>query len=624
MALRSQPTGATEIIGFGDKKGSASIRFDVPLPASQAGRRLVLLSGLNAADFTPAATQAGADLRQDFSHRAEGGGVFSFDPTRAASYFRSQLARWGAPPAELAAIDQAITALRESGTRLDQRTLPDVHAALTSLPYDAIRARSTVREVTSELSRPMRPMVPTPYSPTSEPPMALEVATSQQAGVSTGTLPPLVPELIDYLAALSDNNFCTPQRQTSGSVTCFPIDPAPAPTPALFLVEVYAITSFPGDYGLGRTVRTFTLFPGESSEISVRTWRTTSQQRANSSSIFDSFSSEASDRFTSQLDWQLSTSSRDENSERFKWNAGGSFGIDFGLVSLGGGGGVDSETQHHTIRDEFSGFTSRTLNEHANQSNAAREMSVSSTSEQVEETGEEVTTVRTIRNVNMRRTLNFVFRELNQTFETYLHLVDLRVAFANGRADSWQEVSLSELRPFISRLVVPQRVNATIQRVLRTAGTVFDLNGAPVNVLETVGLNRTGLTRTISNAAPGPRGNYPLPRDDFVYRFHRGPLGNQRGTKVDGVIINKDSVVLRTDSLIAEALLGQADALDQYAMAKQAADADMAVLANDRESLAQSTLAAIANPEQRARSFRPVYTPEHDQIRVSLDEHHTP
>ena len=45
------------------------------------------------------------------------------------------------------------------------------------------------------------------------------------------------------------------------------------PEPRLILVETYKLTSFPGDYGAGTTIKTFSLLPKEETEISIRTWK---------------------------------------------------------------------------------------------------------------------------------------------------------------------------------------------------------------------------------------------------------------------------------------------------------------------------------------------------------------
>ena len=66
-----------------------------------------------------------------------------------------------------------------------------------------------------------------------------------------------------------------PTRTGGGGITTTPVDPDAPPHPAFFLVEVYGISSFLGDYGLGRTVKTFTLLPGETTTMSLRTWKAT-------------------------------------------------------------------------------------------------------------------------------------------------------------------------------------------------------------------------------------------------------------------------------------------------------------------------------------------------------------
>jgi hypothetical protein len=87
-----------------------------------------------------------------------------------------------------------------------------------------------------------------------------------------------VGTLATLLSHLERGVFYIPKRWWSGSIVLNLVYPLPAPQPAFFLVEVYALGPLPGDYGLGRTIRTFTLFPGESTEITARTWRTTTHR----------------------------------------------------------------------------------------------------------------------------------------------------------------------------------------------------------------------------------------------------------------------------------------------------------------------------------------------------------
>jgi hypothetical protein len=57
------------------------------------------------------------------------------------------------------------------------------------------------------------------------------------------------------------------------------------------------------------------------------------------------------------------------------------------------------------------------------------------------------------------------------------------------------------------------------------------------------------------------------------WRIKPGPIGqDKQEQKIPGVVTARDTVVLRTDNVVGEALLGQADALDPYATALQAID----------------------------------------------------
>jgi hypothetical protein len=324
----------------------------------------------------------------------------------------------------------------------------------------------------------------------------------------------------------------------------------------------------------------------------------------------DSFSREAADRFSSQLNTEQSESILDDTIDKFSWDAHAGGGIDFGFFSLGGGGGLSQITEHHSARQQFAKHVADTLTEHVNQANDARQIAVSSTSEHVEETGEEVTTVRTIRNVNMRRTLNFVFRELNQAFRTRVHLIDLRIGFDNGRVGSWRESSVVGLRSFLGTLLVQGAVGPASQGLLKIAAIAFDNDDRPLNVLETVKFDGSGQRYEVHAARLNSQTNeYDQPSNNFFYRFKRGSLGDQKTAPVDGVVLSDQTVVLRTDSLIVEALLGQADALDSYAMHKQAADAEAAMLENERHQIADEALQAISDPKERVEAYKAIFRP---------------
>jgi hypothetical protein len=61
----------------------------------------------------------------------------------------------------------------------------------------------------------------------------------------------------------------------------------------------------------------------------------------------------------------------------------------------------------------------------------------------------------------------------------------------------------------------------------------------------------------------------------YSWRIKRGPIGQDGISpreRVPGVVTSKTEVVLKTDNMVIEALLGRADALDPYATALQSVD----------------------------------------------------
>ncbi len=383
------------------------------------------------------------------------------------------------------------------------------------------------------------------------------------------------------------------------------IDSNDPPRPQLMLIEIYGVSSFLGDYGAGRTVRTFTLLPGEETKISIKTWRSTEASYKEASSIIDSQNESSSERFGDKVQSETSVKSNDSQKEGWHAEAKVEQGWGTGDVEVSGGG----SGEYQSSREEFGKRVSDATAEHAREASNKRDTSVSSSSEKTDKSGEESLTERTIKNVNMRRTLNFVFRELNQAYDTYIHLMDVRVAFTNGRAGSYEEVPLSGMRRFLDKYVVTAQVEAMARYILRVVGTVFDHADAPVRMIEQVVMSDDGADWTIGAPAL-TNGALPVPPSDgsWFYRVRRGPL-NQENTSnaVAGVVLKKNRIVMKTDSVIIEALLGQADALDPYAMIVQESAAEARVLANSREKLAQDTLTAIQDPEKRAAAFAAMF-----------------
>jgi hypothetical protein len=369
------------------------------------------------------------------------------------------------------------------------------------------------------------------------------------------------------------------------------------PAPALFLVQVVGISSFLGDYGLGRTVKTFTLLPGETTTIHTRTWRATEESVSQASSIIDSYDESASERFAETVLNETTDTATRESTENWhvEADARASIGLASASVSGGGGGEYTSGTE------EFAKALDEAVREHAAEASSHRENTVTSSSESSVSTEDETVVERTIKNINVSRVLNFTFRELNQQYVIKTHLKEVRVAFSNGNAESWREEPISGLRTLVEEVILPQHVDQVCSDIIGTIALVRNVQETPVGVLEQVLLDDCGLTVLTRNAEPGDGCRYspPLPRGELYYRFKRGHLGQRpdEDHPVDGVVLSERTVVMATDSVVVEALLGTKPALDDYSEQLQREAIREKRLANNREELAQRIVAGAKTAE---------------------------
>jgi hypothetical protein len=610
MPLDSTPNIADNIIKFDGTVGQAAkLNYSVPLPGRFTGRRAVLLNlGLVLSDWKPSATAAGFNVTDVIALAKIADDKYVFDRPKAIQIW----------------IDHA----RASGVPGDQIEIVEKHRAQLELQYPPLPIeQDTRRDGVRKLRR--KAMTRTPKA-------ALSVKSLPPSGgppVSLEPIPipkePILLVLQEYMATLGAGKLKLPKGTLSGGVVSVPAEPPSQAVPMLMLVEIYGVSSFLGDYGLGRTVKTFTLLPGESTTLSLKTWKSSEAKHADASTIIDSFQSKAADKFRAAV--QRETTDRTLIDTTTSGPPAGtppsttappfrldSLGIDllFGAVKVEASGGYGTET--HSTRDDFKKTVTEQVQEHVCEASAKRDTTVTSSSEWSEKTAEEAVTERTIKNVNMRRVLNFVFRELNQEYLTKIHLKDIRIGFSNGKPFSYREIPLSGLRKLLQEVLVPAKVDPVAQQILKMIAVVFDKNDTAIPVLETLTMSANGQNWTIAAAAMTGN-NYPAPSETMFYRFKRGALGQANSPNpVEGVLLDETTVTLRTDSVIVEALLGQADALDEYAMEMQRAEAEAKTLSNDREQLAQQALAAITDGKERAAAFTAMFRPAETALRIEL------
>jgi len=203
------------------------------------------------------------------------------------------------------------------------------------------------------------------------------------------------------------------------------ITPPRAAAPQILLVEKYRLSSFLDRYGAGRTIKTYSLLPGERTSISMRSYRNEKQSAVEASSILDSYTEESAESFEDAV--MQEDSATDQQEKSFEYHAEAEANASWGWGSASVSGGVSGGT--NATREEFAKNVSNATQKHASSASAKRDVQINTNSEVSAESGEETSITREIQNINVSRTLNFTFRQMNQEFVTLLHLVDVRVAF---------------------------------------------------------------------------------------------------------------------------------------------------------------------------------------------------
>lgn len=385
--------------------------------------------------------------------------------------------------------------------------------------------------------------------------------------------------------------------------------------PRLYLVEKYRLTSFLGDYGAGRTLNTFSLLPGEKTTLSIKTYKKTSQTSALSSSVLDSFSEESAKEFEDQVTTENGSKSTEEDSFSYYLDGEASGGIDIGIASAGGGVQSGFKGSSNSGREDFSKTVTSATQKHAAKASASRDVEINTSFEATSEDGEETETERLIENINVGRTLNFVFRQMNQEFVSLFHLVDVRVGFTNGFRGAHVEQPIHKLDELLDTVMATDEELRSLAKasILDELHNVFDLNGVAQSIIE-------------ERPLIGPDG---LPSSERSYtRVKKDMLSEFAGKEVPGIILSASRNTMRTDGVIVEALLGQAEALDTYSKSLQEKAIEEKHLANemtsariDRERLAQQVIRD--HDAEAARLFLSVFPPptiSADSAKTTVDD----
>ncbi len=142
-----------------------------------------------------------------------------------------------------------------------------------------------------------------------------------------------------------------------------------------------------------------------------------------------------------------------------------------GWGSAKASGSISGNT--NSSREETVKNIHNAVSKNSENSSAKRDIQINTSTEVKETEGEETVIVREIENINVSRTLNFIFRQMNQEFITLISLTDIRLAFYNGESEYTEEFSLSEMDEMITKYFMGTQEEDTPEDVnLQTKVTV--------------------------------------------------------------------------------------------------------------------------------------------------------
>lgn len=243
----------------------------------------------------------------------------------------------------------------------------------------------------------------------------------------------------------------------------------------------------------------------------------------------------------------------------------------------------------NSSRSSYARLLLACLRDHLDEANlwqrelSGRAASTMSTSTQTATTTTSTAPTDSLSNLNGRRTLDFLFAELNEAFEVSVALEDIRVGFSNGRLMSWSEAPLTRLPAFLAQLVSSPQLETLGRNVLEIAASVYDVAGQHVSTLAAVKYGDS-----ISYNYAGPRVGVDWPE------VHVWRITNKEGDELPSVPLATGEALLRGRSRVADTRLGELDALDKYALAVQDADAADKDLRNTEMQVRLDALGAVA------------------------------
>lgn len=420
----------------------------------------------------------------------------------------------------------------------------------------------------------------------------------------------------DYLAIRIKQGYMpVPYRKFSGILGIRYIPRPISPKPRITIVLHYKMCSYLGDYGAGQTIKTFSLLPGEKMEIGIRHYLRNESIRTQTQHILDSFSTSAADDLQNMIEDEHSDSELFSSSYSYGNTHGGSIGgglgLNIGVFSLGIDAQHSQETSTAQSMSQGAEIQTRHLAQavtnHVSRADTLRQIDVNSESTEINISENEETIKRTLENYNKSRVLNFVFRQLLQEYFTITYLDDITFTYSNGYPQNDRSFGLSSLEANLKDLLTTPEFAVTVRnKIYKYLCSITDYTGTRIGFIEEV-------TETLSDSCiPSAHDTtteeikYVRKRNFLAEDFPSDQRQTYRGKVVNGIIVNVADRVIRTSSLVTEALLGKGEALDCYNQKLQNAAATKVHLDNLEQVQRIEIIEGITNATDKATNYKKV------------------
>jgi hypothetical protein len=382
--------------------------------------------------------------------------------------------------------------------------------------------------------------------------------------------------------------------------------------PEITMVEHYRVNTYLGRYGAGETVKTFSLLTGEKTTISIKTYKQTVTNKKDVQNVLDSFSDESASDLETLAEQESNTHTKDTSNVDKKVSGG----LSLPLPKIQVSASASYSKTTNSEREESIKTLNRALSKQTQKSVSNRKVEVNTETSTTSTESEESTVTRVLENLNKSRTLNFVFRQLNQELITVTYLDDVTFVFSNGYEEKKIVTKIDGLLPMLEQVYTnPADAMVTFQEIVNQLGNIYDYEDAehPKSFLEKYEEN---IYDFFNHSVGTPWPPDPLPtaikttprfRKDPNLETSYTPFVGAEPIKVKGIIKNVTHRVLPTDSVIVDSILGQGEALDCFNLKLQDNAVLESQLNNDIKQQSIDIINAITDPTERAAMYKKVF-----------------